>query len=125
MAEAARKRGEITVGRSGDGALVIRLAGAWTLNTGVPPVADVERAVTASPKPTRIAFDLANLGPWDSGLMSFVIRVGELAAERKIPLDEQTLPDGLRRLLALASRVPGQEARHVERPDSRLARIGL
>jgi phospholipid/cholesterol/gamma-HCH transport system permease protein len=125
MAEAARKRGDISVDRAADGALVIHLAGAWTLDTGVPPVADVERAVGTSPKPSRIAFDLANLGPWDSGLMSFVIRVGELARERKIPIDEKTLPDGLRRLLALASRVPGQQARHVERPDSRLARIGL
>jgi phospholipid/cholesterol/gamma-HCH transport system permease protein len=125
MAEAARKRGDISVDRAADGALVIHLAGAWTLDTGIPPVADVERAVGTSPKPSRIAFDLANLGPWDSGLMSFVIRVGELARERKIPIDEKTLPDGLRRLLALASRVPGQQARHVERPDSRLARIGL
>lgn len=126
MAEAARKRGEITLSRSGDGTLVVRLAGAWTLDTGIPPLAEVERALATAPKPTRLAFDLADLGPWDSGLMSFVIHVGELAAERKIPLDEATLPEGLRRLLALAKRVPGQkDARHVEPPGSRLARIGL
>jgi phospholipid/cholesterol/gamma-HCH transport system permease protein len=126
MAEAARKRGDITVSRSGDGTLVVRLAGAWTLDTGVPPLADVERALASSPRPSRVAFDLAELGPWDSGLMSFVIRVGDLAREGKIPLVESTLPEGLRRLLALAARVPGQkDVRHVERPDSRLARIGL
>ena len=126
MAEPARKRGEMAVSRSGDGALVVRLAGAWTLDTGLPPFADVEQALRASPKPARIAFDLGGLGPWDSGLMSFVIRVGELARERQIPLDEATLPDGLRRLLALAARVPGAKvAHHAERPDSRFARIGL
>jgi phospholipid/cholesterol/gamma-HCH transport system permease protein len=126
MAEAARKRGDIAVSRSGDGTLVVRLAGAWTLDTGVPPLGDVEKAFGASPKPKKVAFDLADLGPWDSGLMSFVIRVGELAAERKIPLDEATLPEGLRRLLALAARVPGQkDARHAERPDSWLARVGV
>ena len=63
MGEAARKRGEITVSRSGDGSLVVRLAGAWTLDTGIPPLADVERAFAASPKPTRLAFDSAHLGP--------------------------------------------------------------
>ncbi len=116
----------MTVSRSGDGALVVRLAGAWTLDTGIPPVAEVEQALRGTPKPTRLAFDLGGLGPWDSGLMSFVIRAGELAAERKVPLDEATLPDGLRRLLALASRVPGaKDAHHAARPDSRLARIGL
>jgi len=126
MAEAALKRGDMAVSRAGDGTLVVRLRGAWTLATGIPPVADVERALLATPRPTRIAFDLADLGAWDSGLVSFVARVGELAAERKIPLDAATLPDGLRRLLGLAARVPGQKgARPAGPPPSRLARIGL
>jgi phospholipid/cholesterol/gamma-HCH transport system permease protein len=125
MAEPALKRGDIAVSRSDDGALVVRLRGAWTLATGIPPLADVEKALLAAPKPVRIAFDLRELGAWDSGLMSFVTRVGELARERKIPIDEATLPDGLRRLLVLATRVPGQDARHAEPPASRLARIGL
>jgi phospholipid/cholesterol/gamma-HCH transport system permease protein len=126
MAEAALKRGEMAVGRAGDGALVVRLSGAWTLETGIPPAAEVERALLATPKPVRIAFDLTALGAWDSGLVSFVARVGELAAERKIPLDEMTLPDGLRRLLVLAARVAGQkDARRAGPPPSRLARIGL
>lgn len=125
MAEPALKRGDIAVSRSDDGVLVVRLRGAWTLATGIPPVADVEKALLASPKPVRIAFDLREIGAWDSGLMSFVTRVGELAKARKIPIDEATLPDGLRRLLMLATRVPGQQARHEEEPQSRLARIGL
>ena len=125
MSEPALKRGDIAISRSNEGNLVVRLRGAWTLATGIPPIADVEKALLASPKPVRIAFDLRELGPWDSGLMSFVTRVGDLARERKIPLDEATLPDGLRRLLMLATRVPGQDARHAEEPQSRLARIGL
>jgi phospholipid/cholesterol/gamma-HCH transport system permease protein len=124
MAEAARTRGDMTVSRSGD-AMVVRLAGAWTLETGVPSFADVERAFATGASPARIAFDLADLGPWDSGLVSFVIHVGELAKARNIRIDEQTLPDGLRRLMALALRVPGQKARHDAGPPSRLARIGL
>jgi phospholipid/cholesterol/gamma-HCH transport system permease protein len=126
MAQAALKRGDMAVTRSGEGALVIRLSGAWTLETGVPATDEVEQALRATPKPVRVAFDLKDIGPWDSGLMSFVARVSDLAKERKIPLDEQTLPDGLRRLLGLASRVPGQkDIKHVEPPGSRLARIGL
>lgn len=125
MAEAARTRGDMKVERSNDGALVVRLSGAWTLETGVPPSDEVEKLLAAPTPPRRLAFDLSGLGPWDSGLMSFVIRVGGVAREHGIAIDEETLPEGLRRLLALATRVPGQQARHAVRPSSRLARIGL
>ncbi|MCC6849279.1 MAG: ABC transporter permease [Deltaproteobacteria bacterium] len=125
MAEAARISGDIQIERSRDGALVVRLTGAWTLDTGVPPSAEVARALATSPSPTRLAFDFQGLGPWDSGLISFVLRAGELAADRRVPLDEATLPEGLRRLLALARRVPGARPRQVERPSSWLARVGL
>ncbi|MEB2283106.1 MAG: ABC transporter permease [Myxococcales bacterium] len=123
--EAARRRGDIVIERSRDGTLLVRLAGAWTLATGVPPAADLERALAESPRPTRLVFDLAGLGPWDSGLVSFIIRAGELAAKREVQLDEATIPPGIRRLLALARRVPGAQPRHVERPSSWLARVGL
>jgi phospholipid/cholesterol/gamma-HCH transport system permease protein len=104
----------------------VRLTGAWTLDTGLPPLADVERELAGSPAPQRVAFDLADLGEWDSGLMSFVTRVGDLAAARKITVDQATLPEGLRRLLALASRVPGQkDVRHVEPPATWLGRVGV
>ena len=126
MAQAALKRGDMVVTRGSEGALVIRLSGAWTLDTGVPAADDVERALRAAPKPTRIAFDLRDLGAWDSGLVSFVARVADLATEREIPLDEEMLPEGLRRLLILASRVAGaKDLRHAERPGSILARVGL
>jgi phospholipid/cholesterol/gamma-HCH transport system permease protein len=124
MAEAARKRGEMAVGRGRDGALVVRLSGNWTLETGIPAVAEVERALMA--KPARVAFDLAQLGEWDSGLVSFVVAVGTLADERKIPVDEATLPDGLRRLLALARAVPDTRGtKHEPRPGSWLGRVGV
>lgn len=126
MAQAARKRGEMGVSRAGDGRLVVRLAGDWTLATGIPPLADVERAVATSPKPSQVAFDLDQLGAWDSGLMSFVARVATLAEERKIAVDESTLPPGLRRLLQLAAAVPDKRDAHREEiPPTWLGRVGL
>jgi phospholipid/cholesterol/gamma-HCH transport system permease protein len=111
--------------RAADGALVVRLSGSWTLDTGVPPLADVERGLVATPKPTRVAFDFAGLDRWDSGLVGFAVGVSELAAERKIPVDVDTLPDGVRRLVALAEAVPERRAEPASRmPPSRLARIG-
>jgi phospholipid/cholesterol/gamma-HCH transport system permease protein len=126
MAQAARKRGEMAIGRGKDGALVVRLSGNWTLETGIPSVDEVGRAMMASPKPARIAFDLERLGEWDSGLVSFVVAVGMKADERKIPVDEGTLPPGLRRLLTLARAVPDTRGTHrAERPPTWLGRVGL
>ena len=126
MAQAARKRGEMAVGRAGDGRLVVRLAGDWTLATGVPPLADVERALAASPQPTQVAFDLGQLGAWDSGLMAFVAQVATLAKERRIAVDESTLPPGLRKLLALAAAVPDRRDAHREQVQPTwLGRVGL
>lgn len=126
MAQAARKRGEMAVGRRDDGALVVRLSGDWTLATGIPAVAEVERALLASPKPARVVFDLDRLGEWDSGLVSFVVAVGMLADERQIAVDEATLPDGIRRLLTLARAVPDMRGtKRAERPPTWLGRVGF
>jgi phospholipid/cholesterol/gamma-HCH transport system permease protein len=126
MAQAARKRGEMAVGRADDGALVVRLSGNWKLETGIPPLADVERELAKSPKPTRVAFDLGQLGDWDSGLVSFVVGIGMHALERKIPVDEATLPPGLRRLLNLARAVPDTRGtQRAEVPPTWLGRVGL
>ncbi len=126
MAQAARKRGELAVSRASDGVLLVRVSGDWTLETGMPPVAEVERGLVASPRPTRVAFDLERLGAWDSGLVSFVVAVGVLAGERKIPVDETTLPAGLRRLMALAKAVPDKrDARRTVVPPTWLGRVGV
>jgi phospholipid/cholesterol/gamma-HCH transport system permease protein len=125
MAQPVLKRGEIDVTRAADGAVVVRLSGAWTLETGLPPLAEVERALMTTPKPPRVAFDLAGLERWDSSLISFVVGIGQRAAERKIPVATATLPDGVRRLLALAEAVPERRAAgHEPAPASRLARLG-
>ena len=125
MAEAARKRGEVSVGRAKDGALLVRLRGDWTLATGLPPFADLEQALESSPRPTRLAFDLGELGAWDSGLVSFVARARDQAAGRHVALDETTLPPGVRRLLALAAAVPDKRgAQKAVEPATWLGRVG-
>jgi phospholipid/cholesterol/gamma-HCH transport system permease protein len=125
MAQPVLKRGEMDVTRAADGALVVRLRGAWTLETGLPPLAEVERALMATPRPTRVGFDVDELGRWDSSLIGFVIGVAELARERKVPVDVATLPDGVRRLVALVEAVPERPAEAAAAPPpSTLARIG-
>jgi phospholipid/cholesterol/gamma-HCH transport system permease protein len=112
---AATTPSELTVTRDPGGAVVVRLAGAWSLEHGLPSLADVEEALSGGDV-SRISFDTSALGPWDSSVLAFLAGVSKLARQRGIELDREALPEGLRRLLALAEAVPEKDDARPE-PD--------
>ena len=105
--------------------LQLVLAGSWLLATGVPPVSDLERQLQASSTIRTISFDDTAIGDWDSALLTFLARVYRLAGAHHIDIDTDGLPDGARRMMALATAVPPKEdtGRHVGE-QLMLARIG-
>lgn len=103
---------ELSVRRDAAGTLVVRLAGAWSLEGGLPPLADVERELVASTP--GVTFDTRDLTAWDSAVLAFLAGTSKLARERGVAVDRSGLPAGLRRLLALAEAVP-------EKVDARAA----
>ncbi len=117
---------EVSVRRTEDEILVIRLAGAWHLESGFPSLDAVERELASGWKPNGVAFDTKDLGTWDSGVLAFLATTSKLARQRGIPVDSSGLPKGLARLLALAEAVPekkGAEAEEIDDPFF-LQRIG-
>ncbi|MEQ1857791.1 MAG: ABC transporter permease [Longimicrobiales bacterium] len=94
---------EVAVRRDADNALIVRLAGPWSLETGLPPLADVESGL---PGAIAVRFDTSELTSWDSAVLAFLAGTSKLARTRGIPVDPGGLPEGLRRLLALAEAVP-------------------
>jgi phospholipid/cholesterol/gamma-HCH transport system permease protein len=99
-----------------DSTLVLRLSGRWTLEGGLPPIADVEPRLAGA---QRLAFDTSGLEFWDSGLLAFLAKVIELARAEHIEVDRSALPSGVRRLLALAEAVPERKDAHrkeIDRP---------
>jgi phospholipid/cholesterol/gamma-HCH transport system permease protein len=124
LQDITRTRGELRLGRSSEGTLLVRLSGDWSLQGGVPSIADVQAQVDAGPRPQRLAFDAQGLASWDSGLLVAVRDIVDLCAQRHIALDRSGLPEGLRRLLDLAA-VPEQAgAPREEAWESVLARVG-
>jgi phospholipid/cholesterol/gamma-HCH transport system permease protein len=89
--------------------LQLVLAGSWLLATGVPPVSDLERQLQASSTIRTISFDDTAIGDWDSALLTFLARVYRLAGAHHIDIDTDGLPDGARRMMALATAVPPKE----------------
>ena len=117
--------GDLAFARPDEGTLVVRLAGAWRMHRGLPSADAVARELTSRPA-RRVAFDTGALSSWDSGLLTFLGQVIDLCKQRRIAADQDGLPAGVRRLLALAEAVP--EKKDARREDTRapwLARVGI
>src|SRR5262249_5277958 len=124
-AEAANDT-RLGVERGRDGVVVVRLAGAWALEDGLPDMARIDEALGESPPPPALAFDMTGLERWDSGVLAFVAKVEDVARSRKVTVNREGLPPAVQRLLALAEAVPEKQgARAGEETASWLARVGL
>jgi phospholipid/cholesterol/gamma-HCH transport system permease protein len=118
-------RGELRCERLTDDTLLVHLVGHWTIRAGAPVVTEVYQQLDASPPVRRLAFAAQALTAWDTRLLTFLRQVLEASTHRQIVVDQQGLPDGIRRLLALAAAVPEREgARRGAARPSWLARIG-
>ncbi|MCZ6873651.1 MAG: ABC transporter permease, partial [bacterium] len=62
---------------------------------------------------------------WDSGLLTFLIKLGERCAQKQIEVDRGGLPQGVQKLLTLAEAVPERQgARRTVQRTSWLSRVG-
>jgi len=115
---------ELSLLRTGDGQLLVRVAGDWRLREHLPSTSAVEREIAARPR--RVTFEAGELGRWDSSLVTVLARVDDLCRSQGVEADRSGLPGGVRRLLELAEAVP--EKKGARREASRrkfLERIGL
>ncbi len=115
---------ELKANRQGD-ALVLTLSGDWKLTGDLPTVSSVEEDVKKSPLPTRVAFDAQGISAWDSGLLRFLIDLTGMCSQKKIAVEKNGLPQGVQRLLALATAVPERKgARREGKKIPFLTRVG-
>jgi phospholipid/cholesterol/gamma-HCH transport system permease protein len=92
-----------------DDGLLLALAGEWLVQGRLPSIEDVRRSLAATPGPVSIRFDTSRLGRWDSGLVTRLIDIYRDAQAHSVPFDDSGLPDGARRLIALAFAVKPRE----------------
>src|SRR5262245_42874164 len=105
-----------------DGA-VLEFAGHWLSQRGLPEPSGALSELRAA-KVSRLAFDAHRVTAWDSGLVTFVLKVlGEMAA-RGVATDRAGLPDGVRRLIAMAEAVPERQTGRTDARPPWLARLG-
>lgn len=97
--------------------LILRLVGEWTFDSSIPAIDPVESTYRDHTPPSKIAFDSGDLGSWDSALMTFLQKVGDLARTTETAVDTDGLPPGAQGLLKLATAVPKKEG--TERDQAR------
>ena len=102
-------RGELHCCRPTADTLLVEFSGSWRLQDELPALTVVEQPIEAAPRVQRLAFETTALTRWDSGLVTFTLDILDLGARRQIVVDQEGLPDGLRRLLHLATAVPGRQ----------------
>jgi phospholipid/cholesterol/gamma-HCH transport system permease protein len=125
MVDAKPGRGELRYRRPATDTLLVELSGSWRLQDEFPALTGVEQALEAAPRVQRLTFDTTSLTGWDSGLVTFLLDLMALGAQRQIVVDQEGLPSGLRRLLHLATAVPERQgARREATPEPFLARVG-
>jgi phospholipid/cholesterol/gamma-HCH transport system permease protein len=106
MTDERHRPQELRCSRPTADTLRVELAGPWRLQDEFSPLTAVAQALEAPPRVQRLAFDTADLAGWDSGLVTFLLDLLGLAAQRQLVVDQDGLPSGLRRLLYLATAVP-------------------
>jgi phospholipid/cholesterol/gamma-HCH transport system permease protein len=93
----------LTFDRGAGDTLVLRLVGNWRLESPRPSPDEIRREMGPS---RRLAFDSEGLSGWDSGLLTFLTRLVAESERSGVEVDRRGLPEGVRRLLALAAAVP-------------------
>jgi len=107
------------------GTVLVKLSGDWKITEPLPSTADVEKPLESAKGIRRIGFDTKDLGGWDSGLLTFLIKIFEACAKAKIEVDKDGLPEGVRRLISLATAVPERKgARKEAKKEAFLSMVG-
>ena len=123
--ETAAIQNELRYGQTPDGDLIVQLMGDWKLGEHLPSGSDVEKKLASEPSVRRLLLDAQGLRNWDSGLLIFLGKVIDYCSRNKIQVDKEGFPEGIQRLMALASAVPERKgARKEARKDPFLFRLG-
>ncbi|MCK5888361.1 MAG: ABC transporter permease [Methylococcales bacterium] len=105
--------------------LVLQLSGDWIIGGVLPKFQHVLADLNQYPNISQLTINNRQLGQWDSRLVSFIFRLIEYFEPKNISINLSELPDGLQRLIALATTVPERKgAKKENTPPFFLEKIG-
>lgn len=111
--------------RADGGHAIVELRGDWRLGGTAADTAAAQQALRDLPRGAAVGFASDGIGSWDSSLVAFLVRLIDDADTAGLQVDQAGLPEGVARLLALATAVPEQDAARKQARESHLAeRVG-
>ncbi len=117
--------GELDIEQTTGVDLKVVLSGSWKLSEGISSSETIEREVRASRSVRKIVIDAERVNDWDSGLLTFLVRLRNFCIAEKIEVDGKGLPQGAKRLLELASATPAKkDARRETKRTTFLVLVG-
>ena len=106
VTDGSRQAGALSFEHLTGESLLIRLSGPWKLTAEIPSIAAAQEQIASSLSIRKLAFDASGVTGWDSSLLTFLTKLIVESERRGIETDRDGLPEGVRRLLALAAAVP-------------------
>ena len=105
---------EIFFDHTDSNTLLVGLKGKWKIGEKIPAADEVNQQITSLGSIRQIVFDTTQVSDWDSGLLTFLIKVVNQGQQNKIEIDDSGLPEGVKSLLHLASAVPERKGARKE-----------
>ena len=122
---ATSPRSVLSFSRPTGATLHVRLAGSWRLADDLPSAQAAQPHLDEAPHLSRVTFDTDDLSAWDTGLLTFLAQLLDMCDQRGAEVDRAGLPQGVRRLLALAEAAPERQGvRRAVKRGSWLSRLG-
>jgi len=106
--------------------LLIKLSGDWQISAGLLSVNEVTSQLTSHPDIVQINFNVSQELKWDSGLISFLLKLIRDCGQKNIKFACEGLPQAAQKLLALALKVheKNRGARECRRACKRPGSLG-
>ena len=96
------------------------------MQDGLPSFREIQQHIESESGIRRLKFDTQDLSSWDSGFITFLLKILDLCSKKAIEVDRSSLPDGVQRLLNLATAVPERKgAKRTAIRASHLSKIGI
>lgn len=116
---------QLEISRPTPDTVLVRLAGPWVVRRDLPDIVEaVEHGVPLA-SVRRIVVDAAGIESWDSMLIAEVRRLRTMCVGYKLDVDLDSLPDGARRLIDLATASTRQPQRRSRSRHGFLTTVGV
>lgn len=125
MAAGAARTGHLTLEPASEGQATLTLSGDWLIGGRYPSFSDLQAGFAALSGVHGLNFETRGLASWDSGFLTFLLRLLEYCKQAHIEVALDGLPPGAQKLLHLATAVPERQgARRSSAAEPFLTRVG-